>query len=271
MGTATRAERWGCHVPRVSFVGVTATRWWSRGPTFVVTGTGRSGTRYVSELFRAAGVRCGHEDWFGPVPGLRDVQTIPRAGPRKLHGAVSRVREEWRRRRQILDGDASWLAVPRLPTFGGTVLLQLRHPVPVIRSFVGMSFFSDPERSGSVFFHRFARAHFPITGDDVVDAMRWWIEWNRRAERYADRTYRLEDLDVARFARLLTDVGVTTDVVQRARRAFATAPADRNAAEDLGFQRASLGWADLPSGPLKQELAAAACRFGYVPEASDGS
>lgn len=228
---------------------------------FVVTGTGRSGTGYIAQLLRAAGLRCGHEDWFTWVPGVRDHQTIPRTSLRmRLRGPMSRLREEWRRRRQRLDGDASWMAVPSLMRFKGMVFLQLRHPLAVISSLVSHRFFSDPSRYGV--WLRFAHAHFQGTGDDVLDAMRWWVQWNAWADPHADLTYHLEELDVPLLTDMLDMLGLE-DPESRARHSLATVPVTVNSAQSRGVTVRRLSWDDLPSGAAKQRLREAAASYGY--------
>ena len=60
--------------------------------------------------------------------------------PKRLLG-VTIGRREFRRRRKPLVGDASWLAVPFLGKFRGRIYLQVRHPLKVISSLVGMRLF----------------------------------------------------------------------------------------------------------------------------------
>jgi hypothetical protein len=229
---------------------------------FVVTGTGRSGTGYAAKLFTAAGLSCGHEAVFTDKPGLWD-KAAPRHGllPR-LSEPLARIREERRRRATYLEGDASWMAAPRLSRFNGVSFLQLRHPIPVIRSFMGTRFFSNPEKHRAQ--RRFAAAHFAVTGDDIVDAMRWWVFWNELADRAADVTYRLEDLDADLFTTLLTKLGVD-DAERRAAEAFEQAPRDFNSSTRRGNTPGSVTWFDLPEGEDKERLQTAAVKWGYDP------
>ncbi len=227
---------------------------------FVVTGTGRSGTAYAAALFTAAGLPCGHEGVFNDKLGLLD-RGAPRRGLLPIVKApAGRLKEEMRRSHSTLRGDASWMAVPRLPRFQGKSFLQLRHPLLVIRSFVGTRFFSDVEAH-----HRqrnFAAAHFEIRGEDVIDAMRWWVHWNRLAVPFATRIYQLEALDIALLSDLLGVVGVD-QTASRAEIAFASVPGDVNSSARRGCQPGAIEWADLPSGCDKLALEGLALRFGY--------
>ena len=75
---------------------------------FVVTGTGRSGSGWISLVLRNAGVLCGHEQVYNPfgVCWKRWVKDEP----------------EWH-------ADSSWLALPHLDKFDGPVFQLVRHPL----------------------------------------------------------------------------------------------------------------------------------------------
>jgi hypothetical protein len=152
------------------------------------------------------------------------------------------------RRRYRQGGDSSFLAVPRLPGYTGVVLLQLRDPLKVIASLVGMRFFSNLARSPQS--RGFAALYFDATGDDLTDSMRWWVEWNRRAEAYAHRVYRLEDVD-QELPYLLALLGADHPDA-RADKALRSVARDINRGRN--FARLSLGWDDLPDGEPKQRL-----------------
>jgi hypothetical protein len=226
---------------------------------FVVTGTGRCGTGFTARLMTAAGLNCGHEQAFRPRPAWGERAAF-RGG---LKAPLARVREGLRRSRLQLDGDASWMAVPRLHQFAGVKFLQTRDPIAVIRSFTGTRFFSDPTRN--VAQRAYAMAHFSVVGDDVVDTMRWWVFWNRLARRHADLTYRLEDLDQAMLAIMLSMLDID-EPEARATSAFASLGDSRvNSGADRGELAAQLNWSDLPSGQALDELVDAAIEFGYSP------
>lgn len=228
---------------------------------FVVTGTGRSGTGYAAHLFTAAGLPCGHEAAFTDKPAWGET-AAPRAGfVARAKEPLGRLRENRRRDSLTLAGDASWMAVPRLAEFHGPTFLQTRHPIPVIRSFVGTRFFSDPTVAGAQ--HRYAAAFMRPTGNDVVDAMRWWVLWNQMAEKSATRWWQVEELDAVLLTDLLIDLDVD-DPGERAHRAFAQVPHNVNSGASRGDHPGDLTWDDLPDGEDKDELEAVAARFGYA-------
>jgi len=227
---------------------------------FVVTGTGRSGTGFAAALFTAAGLPCGHEAVFREKPGLLD-RGAPRKGAKaRAKEPIGRLREDLRRRRTMLQGDASWMAAPRLRRFRGVSFLQLRHPLLVVRSFVGTRFFSDSTQHRAQ--RSFAAAYMQITGDDVFDAMRWWVVWNELGAAWATNVYRIEALDQQVFAGMLGLLNARAPIA-RAERAFAEVPSDVNSSQRRGDRAGNLNWSDLPSGKEKKDLEISARRFGY--------
>ena len=92
----------------------------------------------------------------------------------------------WGRRRRILDGRAP----PR--KFPGNTFLQLRDPLRVISSFVGLGFFSRPDAART---RIYAAMHSTYLEDDLVDSMRWWVDWNMRPRHTLTLVYRVEELN----------------------------------------------------------------------------
>lgn len=233
-------------------------RRWNQGPRFVVTGTGRSGTAYIAQLLTACGIPCGHEEYFKPQPGLREEGAVRYDPLRRIRRPVGQLREHVRRSRLDWEGEASWLAVPRLGNYRGTVVLQLRHPLPVIRSFLARGFFE----SGANHPHRrFAERYFSLTGDPVIDAMRWWQVWNESAAQRADIIYPLERVEDC-LVDLLADLGVD-NADESARRGLERLAGPVNATTRNAPQ---VGWGDLPNGEAKLAAQRSAVRWGYAPD-----
>lgn len=131
---------------------------------FIVTGTGRSTTKYTAEVLTAAGLPCSHEtvcaswtDEYGD-DGL------------------------WR---QAFGGESSWQAAPFLSAMqaeGVKVIHLVRHPVLVASSMVSNRMLV-PEPDGSLLpWHEFIVEHL---GNRIWRmhphdrALQFWIEWNR--------------------------------------------------------------------------------------------
>lgn len=138
-------------------------------PRFVIVSTARAGSTYIAKLLTEAGIPCAHEGFFTPSG---------------FH------------RRFFYRGDSSFVAVPYLENnpglTTGPILHQVRHPLDVINSLSGIGFFEFSKTKSP--FRRFVRAHFSLTGDILIDYMRWWVEWNLRCQALACKTIRLEDI-----------------------------------------------------------------------------
>lgn len=220
-------------------------------PFVVVTGCSRSGTGYTSRLLTALGVDVGHERVFN----------------------IHRVIDGWRP--DLLDeadadGDSSFLAAPfvdRLPP-GTVVLHQLRHPVAVVRSHLGIRFFREPV-TPSIWladehedFLTVVTRYAPRVGssaDELVRAVRYWVAWNRLVERVADDCvylrYRVEDLDLDLLARIASLLGRRHDT-RSLTRALRSVPRRVNHRRRDTRVRASQVWSF-------RELRETARRYGY--------
>ncbi|MGH8681300.1 MAG: hypothetical protein ACREVS_16415 [Burkholderiales bacterium] len=173
-----------------------------------------------------------------------------------------------------LPGESSWLGAPFLKALpkGTIVLHQVREPVAVIRSFLRVRFFDEPSA-----YLRFAEARLPklAQGDRVERCMRYWLEWNRLAERGAGLKglgyfrYRLEDFDAALLERILAMIRYRCEP-ERVERAIAERPRDYNSRGDKGAD-SDVTWGTLPRGELRDALAELASRYGYEGLTSDGT
>lgn len=223
---------------------------------FLVTGCSRSGTTYAARVFSELGIPCGHESVFN-IFRVRPGDPAP-----------------------VLDhpdwlGDASFLAVPFLEALpAGTVVLhQVRHPLEVIRSHMGIHFFSEPGEPSQylaenhVDFLRVIEHHCPEIfreRDECARCVLYWVNWNRLAER-AERIpgldyvrYRLEDLDAELLERLVTRIGVKVPR-DRIEAALATVPRDAN----HRLRDESITLSRIAAGPVRDALRQLARRYGY--------
>lgn len=209
---------------------------WLDTHRFVITGTGRSGTRYMATVLQWLRIRCGHEELFTPV------------------GRVPNP---------FLRGDSSWMALPHLDRFTGYVLHTVRHPVDTINSFLGIGFFDDEVDELTQPFRDFAEEHAPevfVYETPVERAMAWYVNWNRRIEEYAHKRVRVEDVsgdDLHDLVRYAGAFHATWEIQER----LSEIPTDVNSRD-----RADLSWDDLPDGELKAELAQMAKDYGYTVE-----
>lgn len=133
-----------------------------RVPKFAVIGAPKSGTKYVSELFRAVGINCGHEEWWGKV----ETRTKTR-----------------------LDGDSSWMALPEIEfgKWSGTVIHVVRNPVSVVRSLASIGIISS---RGNIdpYYREYLLRFEPdlLKFKPVIAESKFWRSWNERCRRVAD-------------------------------------------------------------------------------------
>lgn len=138
-------------------------------PRYAIVGPPRSGTGYAAALLTAAGLDCGHEDYWH----LGDPPAVARRG------------------------DASWLALPRLEAdrSGVTVFALLRDPRDVVASLAYGELWTPAARR----YRRFAFDHLGRlpAGDDLRSRIGWSAElaaeWTVRTLAIADRVL---DVDV---------------------------------------------------------------------------
>jgi hypothetical protein len=225
---------------------------------FIITGCSRSGTTYMSVLLSELGLACGHERVFNIFPMIE--LTPP-------FDFVRMFAEK--------DGDSSFLAVPHakeLPP-GSVVLHQVRHPVHVIRSHMGIRYFA-PDYQPSMYladnhpdFLDFIRRHCPeifAYDDELRRTMCYWVSWNKMAQeaskipniRYL--RYRVEALDLPLLVRILNLLSV--DVPKER---VAQAITDISQSTNARLRDDAISWEALPEGRLKDNIAQLAAAYGY--------
>ena len=196
-----------------------------RDPDFVIAGTGRSGTVYLAWLINELGIPTRHEYFFGPD------------GYHKRIG---------------VRGEVSWMVVPYLQDFKGTILHQTRHPVKTINSFVSMRGF-DPTRMHNKYI-RFIDQHFHMTDNLIEDSMRFYIEWNKKAEERAVHTFQIEKI-AEELPRVFREIGEECpshyrEVIEKSQKLNSKS-------------KPIVTYEDLPKGKLLDELAAVSEAYGY--------
>lgn len=200
---------------------------WRQAHRVVVTGTGRCGTGYMARVLTRAAIPSTHEGVYNPQFTDWSVQRV----------------------------ESSWLAAPFLPQFEGHVVHLVRHPLAVINSLVGVGFFTDELRA---LYADHARHFVDMEGlSEVEQAMKFYVEWNRMIEPFADQFVKVEEADGEIFAMIAAAAGAKhspTDFQE----ALKAIPTDWNHGD-----RAELTWDDLPAGDLKSELETMAKEYGY--------
>lgn len=212
---------------------------------FVVTGCARSGTGYVAMLLRAAGIDCGHEGAFGPNQVLRDEDPT------------------W----FDLEGDSSWLAGPRLPLEDTIVGHQVRHPLAVIRSLVGMRLFADPiVHPEHAPYLEVVRRVAPAIFDESTEAdaaALYWALWNLHCSQHAALTWRVEALTDPVTAAEVTEALGHARTPEGMARVISIVPTNYNSSTFAFMRRDdSLAWDDVRPA-LRRRVQDLAERFGY--------
>lgn len=138
---------------------------------FVIVGTGRCGTGYMSKILTKAGLPCGHEDIY------------------TVNGISSFIKG--------LEGDSSWLAVPHLESIDKDtkVVHIVRNPLKVFRSwlFDQSNIISLEPTNINTPYNDYIRRHFPTIDKQktqVDKAVVYYIECNSLVEEFK---YRNED------------------------------------------------------------------------------
>jgi hypothetical protein len=140
----------------------------------LVTGSGRSGTKYVCFVLRRLGLDVRHE-------------RMGRDGIASWSMAVDAERPPW--------------GVPRSAYDFANVFHQVRHPLAAIAS---CTTFKDES-------WRFIREHVGCTDECLLlRAAKYWLLWNERAEAGATWRYRIEDLPLV-FPEFCERLGVEVD------------------------------------------------------------
>lgn len=197
---------------------------WMDTHRFVITGTGRCGTSYMSTVMQACRIVTGYQEkytsaGYQPNPFIR--------------------------------GDSSWMAPPHLDRFTGYVLHVVRNPLDTINSLIGSHFFDTNKE--------FIQAHAPtvLTYETNVErAMAWYVEWNRRIEPYAHMRIQVETVtgqelvDVVRYAGAHHAPWEIQTYIEQVPHTNTGDPTE-------------LLWNDLPDGDLKTSLEVMTKEYGY--------
>lgn len=200
----------------------------------IITGTGRCGTGYVSQLLKMAGLECGHERFFSY---------------RGLEQAREMARHHWTGTR----AESGWLAAPFLDDelLAGAIKVHLvRHPKKVIQSLLKLNFFESEQTRPYV---GFIERHVPQIKEyesSLEKAAFFYVAWNELIEIFQpDLRFRIED-----------DPGLLL--------AFLGLPADRifeNKTYNTKFNAIppAVYLNDISDPVLRGRLAQMATRYGY--------
>lgn len=209
-------------------------------PRILVAGCGRSGTGFLAEVMRRAGVESGHERVFGPAT------------------ATAR----WRHTRF----EASWLCMPWIATLPDWVELVhlVRHPIHNAASWLGVGMFDDDPDPGHAPYRRALERFAPGVLERPTPLERWaahWVVWTEHLLVHAEHRWRIEDLDASggdQLAKLAESTGICAAADVRA--AYALVPRDWNRRGRAAVTPAELQSLD---GDLLARVHGLCDEFGY--------
>lgn len=202
---------------------------------FVVTGTGRCGTQWISGVFNRLGLPCGHEAIFSHT----------------------------RRENKGLVGDSSWMAAPFLGELDLVVFHQLRHPAKVIRSLTvsALSGLFQPGQPWGQFFLE----HCPEAAEyqeGRAPTIAWcammWMRWNQMIEPHSDFGYPLEGMGPGVVQYMLSVLGEERSL-EEIKEALDRPPVNRHVEADVP----ELDPCVLEALPFYEELREVAKGYGY--------
>jgi hypothetical protein len=164
--------------------------------SFVVTGTPRSGTRYVSTLLTAIGLKCYHEKTLRPLATTLDVVRWPTLGI----------------------GESSWMAWCVVPLMVGhrvPVLQTIRDPWKVIDSLTNRNHILNPlvvGESALKSIRQLINVMLPNLFDReqrVDRSVELVLGWDRLIREYVPHRYvfHVDRLDVSTIGEMLTHIG----------------------------------------------------------------
>lgn len=199
----------------------------------LVTGCGRSGTRFVATALKHAGVNAGHEHLF---------TTTMHEWPANYYSGV----------------EISWLAVPWLHELPSDVSIVhlVRHPLDVVRSFLGIRFF---EKQWSEY-TRFVMNYCPgdvLDGKPIDQALGYWLGWNSMVSVSNHIRIRVECLTPAILCSLFGTLGF------RLSRRKLEESFEKLGTRHNGRERALTTSAEILKRPLGKKVRSLAVEYGY--------
>jgi hypothetical protein len=207
---------------------------------YLIIGTGRSGTGYMSELFKSIGMKSTHEGMF-TSDGWKYVEEVYKS--KMLHN---------------IEVESSWMAAPFLDKekLNGTVIIHVtRNPLKTISSILSTKLLSDDllkdKRNP---FTLFIQNHMPKVfnySNEVDRTVYFYIYWNKLIERYADLTFKVEDKPDKLFEKLKIDING---------KELFTNTKHNNKQRDSD---AIVSYNEIPNDALRQKLKIVANKYGY--------
>lgn len=171
---------------------------------YLVTGTGRCGTVYLSRLLTSLGIPCGHEsvfDWRGIEHARKKLsgEILPEfsyVSRMKLHKGKWIPDDAWLADSFDISAESSYMAAPFLGEINTTVIHLVRDPNKVVQSFVNHIDYFQSEIPTNAY-ERFIYHHVPELTEKMHPfdrAALFYVRWNEMIEKHRPELFhRVED------------------------------------------------------------------------------
>lgn len=213
----------------------------------VVTGVGRSGTGYISQVLGRSGLPCGHETVFRALQRDEDLD---------------------------FSADSSWFAPPRIGALNRrrakrnlppvVVIHQVRHPLRWIRSWTRTRT-SRSKKGHSRYLNFLSQSLLPEgwldrrAADPIGSYLELWVKWNELVEALEPHSrHRVEDLDADRIVAIGSAAGRELSR-GRVERSLHTVSKSYNTRGPT----AGLTWGDLEGKPYYAPFVELGRKYGY--------
>jgi hypothetical protein len=219
---------------------------------FIITGTGRCGTLYSSNLFTTLGIPCSHEAIFTPKGFNWALKVM--SGEKALENSVISKEEKIKCDGSSIRAESSYMAAPFIKYFPHSSIIHvIRNPIKVVSSFINMGFFSKEITPESNPYEYFMHSNVPELKEDIPPldkACLYWAEWNRLIEHSGRVGYqqRIEDCKDG----LVQFLGVNK---------ILNLPKVCNASKSRNFNWST---SDIQNPKIKKILKDVASRYGYI-------
>jgi len=225
---------------------------------FIITGTGRCGTCFISKVFNSLGISCGHESIFGPVGKEEVVNRLSGKSEPVISEVFQLIKDDIKPNLKLLQADSSYMAAPYLDLVPDVKIIHLvRHPLKVISSFVfDFKYFQDESDADEykewIYDHTPQLLNIP---DSINRCAYYYIYWNKLIEdNCADRQcyiHRVEE-DFNQF--FFNFIGhSTTDKIYD----------NKTANSSKNKNKPKLSIEDISDIEIRENLISLAHRYGY--------
>lgn len=217
---------------------------------FLITGTGRCGTGYISHLLTNMGIKTTHEGIF----------TI-------LNTNITRtIDKDWMEKGWPLEspGESSWMAIyflDQLMEQGVKIIHLIRDPIEVIRSFMRIKFF-EGDNVYRIWSER--QNGYPydcLVGTRLEKIINRIIYFHDRLEKRQDFWLKIEDINTETLKPFTEFLGCsfTNDYIEKAikKTTFYNSVGDKK--DDF-----LINWNTLPAGETTDRLYEIAKKYDYV-------